>query len=102
MNGSYELKIKLQRKLNLARVVEREARRANFAEVLQVCKVRRAADGDDAIAAESRCVECRVVQDVEEFAPEFHSVALTQLDILEYREIESADSGSGNLAVRSP
>src|SRR5438552_18243758 len=97
MNGSYELKIKLQRKLNLARVVEREARRANFAEVLQVCKVRRAADGDDAIAAESRSVECRVGQADEEFAPEFHPVALTEPDSLDSRAIESPDSGSRTL-----
>lgn len=96
-----ELEVKLQSKLDLARVEEWEARGANFAEV-GVEEVRRSPDRDDAVAAESGSVEGRVIGEVEEFRPEFEVRSLIQTEVFEGGEIQAADGGSGRLTDASP
>ena len=95
------LEVKLQSKLDLARVEEREARGPNLAEV-SVVKVRRVGDCDDTVTAESGSVECRVIGDVEEFRPEFEVRSLIQTEVFERREIQSAEGGSGRLTDAPP
>ena len=63
------LVVQLQSKLDLSRIEWFVTRRSNLAEV-RVSVVPRTADGHDAVAAEVRSVEVRVVEDVEELCAE--------------------------------
>src|SRR5215472_567921 len=60
------LKIELQSKLDLARIVRRVARGSNLTESGRICKIRRARNRDHTVAAEPRCIEIGVVEDVDE------------------------------------
>ena len=74
--------IEFQGKLDLARVVERKARRTNSAKVCRE-EVRGAGQRSDPVAAESRSVKGRVVQNVEELAAELQTESFIQRNILE-------------------
>ena len=75
------LVIQLQSKLNLPRIVGSIASGSNLSEVA-TGEVGGAADGDNAVAAESRRVEVRVVKDVEELRPELQTETFVELEVL--------------------
>jgi len=60
------LVVKLECELDLSRVVWRIPRRADFAEG---CAVERSRSGNryDAVSTEARCIEVRVVENIEDF-----------------------------------
>ena len=64
------LVVQLQSELDLTWIVGGIARRTDASEVRCVVEVERVADGDDTIAAEARCVEVGVIQDIEELRTE--------------------------------
>lgn len=75
------LKVELQSKLDLARILEWEARRADLSEV-RAEKISRPRNGNHTITAEVWRVERGVVEDVEKFAAELHPVTLAEPELL--------------------
>jgi len=69
--------------LNLARIEGIVARGTDFAEVVHVVEIRRTGDSIHTVAAESRLVEIRMVQNVEELCPELQPVPFSHLEVLE-------------------
>ena len=94
------LEIKLQRELDLARVVRCKARGATLPEV-SVEEVARARHGYDAVAAKVRRIERGVVEYVEELTPELEPEPLAQLEVLEQRVVQLKDARTVKLRRRS-
>ena len=53
---------------------------------------------NNAVAAEVRCIEVRMVEDVEELRAELHREALVNLEVLEQREVEPVESRTCDLS----
>ena len=77
-----KLEIQFQSELDLPRIVGSIARGTNFAEGRTV-EIARVGDRDNAVTAEIRGVEVRVVEYVEYFRTELQAETLAQGDILE-------------------
>src|SRR5437016_5141324 len=92
----FVLVVELERKLNLPRIVRRITGRADFAKV-RVLEVYRAPDRHDTVAAKSRRVEVRVVENVENLCPELQPESLLDGKIFEEREIQPMETRPGHL-----
>src|SRR5215467_14384094 len=90
------LVVELESELNLARIVGSIARRTDFAECRAVI-VAGVGDCHHAVLAEIRCVEVRVVADVEDFRPELQAETLLDRKVLEERQVHSSEARSGDL-----
>ena len=84
---SLNLVIQLESKLDLPRIVGSKPSGSNFTEV-STGKVARVRNRSHPVAAEIRCIEGRVIEDVKELSPELHGEALADRDILECGEVE--------------
>jgi hypothetical protein len=74
--------VQLESKLNLPRIIWSIASRSNFAKG-RAGEVARIWDRCDSVTAEVRCVEVRVIEDVEELSPELQRETLAELHDLE-------------------
>ncbi len=94
------LKKELKGELDLARIVWSVTSRTDFAEVA-AGEISGATDCDNAVAAESRRVEVRVVGQVKDFRAELELFLLGYQEILKDREVQSVEAGTGNLCDAS-
>src|SRR5579862_4624087 len=85
----------LQSELDLARIVRSVARRTDFAEGRAVV-VTRVGDRHNTVAAEVRCVEIRVVGDVEDFRTELQAETLLDGKVLEEGQVDPVEARSGD------
>jgi hypothetical protein len=88
---SIALVVQLQSKLNLPWIIRSIACRSDFTEG-GAGEVARVSDGCDAVATEVRCVEVRMVEDVEELSPELHREAVAELDPFEGGEVQPMEA----------
>src|SRR5882724_967465 len=91
------LVVELERKLNLARIVRRVARRADKPEV-RVLEIRGTRYRDHTVTAKSRRVEVRMIQNVEDFRSELQTESFLDREILEDGEIQPVETGSRHLS----
>ena len=59
------------------------------------------ADRHNTVTAEIRCVEVRVVEDIEELSSELQREAFAELEVLEGGEIQPLEGRSGKLGGRA-
>ena len=80
-----QLEVQLKSKLDLSRIVRRIAGRSNFSEgrVRTREEISCSVDSHHSIAAESRSIEIRMIEDIEELSPELHREAFAQPEVLE-------------------
>jgi len=100
-NAIFSLVVQLQSELDLPRIVWRIARRTNFAEI-RVVEVPGIRNCHHSVSAESRSVEVRMIEDVEELRPELQREALSQPEVLERGEVKAMEawpSGLGRTAT---
>ena len=94
------LEVEFQSKLDLPRIVRSIAGRSDLAKA-GTGEVPRSRDRNHAVTAEVWRIEVGVIKDVEEFSPEFQPEPLSQLHILENREIHSLERRSSDLVGRA-
>src|ERR1700685_2200157 len=92
----FSLEQQFQSELDLPRIVGRIASGSDLAESL-VQKVLRPGDGHNAVAAKSRTVEVRMIENVKELRPELQVETLAEMEILGSGEIQSVEPWSINL-----
>ena len=98
------LEVQFQSELDLSRIERSIASRPDPAEGVRTkCsvtirrEVKRSRDRVDAVATESRSVEVRVIENVEELRPELELEPFVELEILEGREVQPLEARSSNL-----
>src|SRR5208282_1983983 len=90
------LEVQLQSELDLPRIVGSIARGTNFAEGRTV-EIARVGDRDNAVTAEIRSVEVRMIKYVEDLRAELQAEALIDRDVLEDGKVQPVESRSGHL-----
>ncbi len=94
------LEPQFQSQLDLSRIVGSITSRTHFAKV-RAGEIACTRDRNNSVAAESRSVEVRVVEDIEELSSELHREAFAESEVLEGGEIQPLERRSGNLGRRT-